>query len=71
MCVYKVPAANDPQVFLYGVLKSAILGVFWGGKIRRVFAQKTVVSVVVHSALSSCCFNPVNRSRFSFICLDV
>ena len=30
MCVYKVPAANDPQVFLYGVLKSAIVGVFWG-----------------------------------------
>ena len=24
MCVYKVPAANDSQVFLYGVLKSAI-----------------------------------------------
>ena len=30
MCVYKVPAANDSQVFLYGVLKSATLGVLLG-----------------------------------------
>ena len=33
--------------------------------------RKTVVFVVVQSAFSSCCFNPVYSRRFSFICLDV
>ena len=40
MCVYKVPAANDPQVFLYGVLKSAILGVFLGETSREFLHRK-------------------------------
>ena len=33
--------------------------------------RKTVDYVVVQSAFSSCCFNPVNSRRFFFICLDV
>ena len=53
MCVYKVPAANDSQVFLYGVLKSAILGVLLGEGSGEFLHKKTVAFLVVHSALSS------------------
>ena len=53
MCVYKVPAAKDPQVFLYGVLKSAILGVLLGEGSGQFLHKKTMAFLVVHSALSS------------------
>ena len=52
ICVYKFPAVNEPPNFVYGILKSALLRVVFGRNIRTVLAHKTVISVVVHDALS-------------------